>query len=116
MARQNQIAQLTQRRIAAGDLPAVETARTQARTNAVAASLSQARAALVGARIALAEAMGVGADTIANAPLAAETFAMTPKTIPAVDALFATAAQSRLDARALGSLRGGREQGIDGGN
>ena len=49
--------------------------------------------------------MGVDADTIANAPLAAEGFAMTPKTIPAIDPLFATAAQSRLDARALGSLR-----------
>jgi outer membrane protein TolC len=105
MARQNQIAQLTQRRIASGDLPAVETARTQARTTAVATSLSQARSAVVGARVALAEAMGVDADTIANAPLAAEGFAMTPKTIPALDALFATAAQSRLDARALGSLR-----------
>jgi outer membrane protein TolC len=105
MARQIQIGQLTQRRIAAGDLPAVETARTQARANAVAASLSQARSTVVGARIALAEAMGVDADTIANAPLAAEGFAMTPKTLPALDALFATAAQSRLDARALGSLR-----------
>jgi outer membrane protein TolC len=105
LARQNQIAQLTQRRIASGDLPAVEIARTQARTNAVATSLSQARSAVIGARVALAEAMGVDADTIANAPLAAETFAMTPKTIPAVDALFATAAQSRLDARALASLR-----------
>jgi outer membrane protein TolC len=105
MVRQNQIAQLTQRRIAAGDLAAVETARTQARSNAVATSLSQARSTVVGARVALAEAMGVDADTIANAPLAAEGFAMTPKTIPALDALFATAVQSRLDARALGSLR-----------
>jgi len=105
MVRQNQIAQLTQRRIAAGDLAAVETARTLARSNAVATSLSQARSEVVGARVALAEAMGVDADTIANAPLAAETFSMTPKTIPAIDALFATATQSRLDARALGSLR-----------
>jgi hypothetical protein len=60
---------------------------------------------LVGARVALAEAMGVDAETIANAPLAPRRFAMTPKTLPALDALFATAAQSRLDARALGSLR-----------
>jgi outer membrane protein TolC len=104
MTRQNQIAQLTQRRIAAGDLPAIETARTQARSNSVAASLSQARSTLVGARVALAEAMGVDAETIANAPLAAETFAMTMKALPALDALFATAAQSRLDLRALGSL------------
>src|SRR5262245_42655512 len=105
LARQTQIGQLTQRRIAAGDLPAVENARSQARSNSVAASLSQARSDLVGARIALAEAMGVGADTIANAPLAAERFASTMQALPANDALFATAAQSRLDARALGSLR-----------
>src|SRR4030095_318775 len=50
MARQNQIAQLTQRRIAAGDLPAIETARTQARSNSVAAPLSQARSKVGGAR------------------------------------------------------------------
>ncbi len=105
LARQNQINQLTQRRIAAGDLPAVEIARSQARTTSVASSLSRARTGVVEARIALAEAMGVDADTIANAPLAAETFAMTPKSIPTLDELFATAAQSRMDARALGSLR-----------
>ena len=105
LARQTRITQLTQQRIAGGDLPAVEIARSQARTAAVATSLSQARTAVVDARIALAEAMGVDADSIANAPLAAENFAMTPKTLPAVDELMAIAAQSRLDARALGSLR-----------
>lgn len=105
LARQNRIQQLTQQRIASGDLAAVELARTQARTASVATSLSQARTGQTGARISLAEAMGVDADTIANAPLAAETFVMAPKAVPTVDELMATAAQARLDARALTSLR-----------
>jgi outer membrane protein TolC len=104
-ARQTRITQLTQQRIAAGDLPAVEIARAQARSASVSSSLSRARTGVVEARISLAEAMGVDADTIANAPLAAENFATTPKPLPPVDELFAVAAQSRLDAKALSALR-----------
>src|SRR5581483_9357760 len=104
LARQNQIGQLTDQRIAAGDLAAVERARVQARTAAVAASLSQARRAVVDARVSLAEAMGVEVETLANAPLAAEMFAMTLRPVPEVDALMTAATASRLDARALASL------------
>jgi len=105
MTRQTRISQLTQQRIASGDLAQVETARVQARNAAVATSLSQARSTLIGARISLAEAMGVDTETIANAPLAAENFAMTAKPLPPVDELLAAAAQQRFDLRALGSLR-----------
>jgi outer membrane protein TolC len=103
--RQDRITQLTQQRIAAGDLAQVEIARAQARAAAVSTSLSQARSSLIGARISLAEAMGVDTETIANAPLAAETFAMTPKPLAPLDELIATAAAQRADLRALGSLR-----------
>jgi outer membrane protein TolC len=105
MTRQQRIQQLTQQRIAGGDLAAAELARTQARTAAVATSLSQARSSLIAARLSLAEAMGVDADSIANAPLAADNFSMTPKPLPSLDELMATASQQRLDIRALGSLR-----------
>jgi outer membrane protein len=104
VARQNRITQLTQQLVSAGEIPAMEMRRTQARAAAVAAALTQARGAIVDARMSLAEAMGVDVETLANAPLAAETFANSLAGVPDVDSLVAAAMSSRFDVRALASL------------
>ena len=103
--RQTQIAQLTQLQVNSGDIAAVENVRAQARAASVATSLSQARGGVIDARVSLAEAMGVDVETIANAPLAADAFAMTLGQIPDVAAMTAAAMTSRMDARAIASLR-----------
>jgi outer membrane protein len=105
VTRQGRVEQLTRQLITAGDVSQIELSRAQARGAAVAASLSQSRRAVVDARLSLAEALGVNVETLANAPLAAETFATSIATIPDVTSLTSTAMSSRFDAHALGSLR-----------
>jgi outer membrane protein len=105
VTRQGRIEQLTRQLITTGDISQIELSRAQARGAAVATSLSQSRTAVTNARLSLAEAMGVNVESLAHAPLAAETFATSLATIPDVASLTSTAMASRSDARALTSLR-----------
>ncbi|MGE5244846.1 MAG: TolC family protein [Betaproteobacteria bacterium] len=102
--RQGQINNLTQLRVNSGDVPAVELQRTQARAASVRTALSQARQAVIDARMSLAEAMGIDVATMANAPLAADTFAESLGTLPDVKAMIPLALSTRPDVRALTSL------------
>ncbi len=103
--RQDRIAQLTRQLVEAGDLPAVEQGRAQARAASVATALAQARGSLVDARVSLADAMGVDVATLANAPLAADGFMTGLANVPDAASLMQAAASSRLDLRALGNLQ-----------
>jgi outer membrane protein TolC len=102
--RQQQIFQLSQQLVTAGDVAAAELDRGRAHAAQVAASLSEARGSLVDARISLAEAMGVDVDLVANAPLANGVFSEELAPVPDVDSLTRAALSTRGDVRALAAL------------
>jgi outer membrane protein TolC len=103
--RQQQILNLSQARVNAGDLAQADLARTRASVAGVAGSLAQARAALVSARVALAEQIGVRIDDLQGAPLAAQRFTDAIATVDDANRLIAQALTSRRDVRAATARR-----------
>lgn len=103
--RQQQILNLSQGLVNAGDLAQADLARVRAAAAGVDGSLAQARGALVAARMALADQMGVHVATLQTAPLAAQAFAETQTPIVDADALVRSAMAARRDVRAADARR-----------
>src|SRR5262249_2836759 len=89
--RNRRIIQLSDQAVQIGDIAAVETNRSRARSTRVESSISSARAALIQARISLAEAMGLDPDRLDVVPVPTESFASSSVTLPNVDALVSQA-------------------------
>jgi outer membrane protein len=104
-ARQGRMADLTGRLVAAGELPAAENNRAQARQAFVATSVSQARSEVLNARARLANAMGVTVDAIEQAPRAEGRLAETLPQVPELAPLLAGPLTLRRDLAALGRMR-----------
>lgn len=104
-ARQQQILNLSEARVKAGELAQADLARVRASAAAVDGSLAQARAAVVTARVALAEQMGVRVEDLNDAPLAAADFASLSAADTDANALIARALAERRDLRAATSRR-----------
>jgi outer membrane protein TolC len=104
-ARQQQLLDLSQQRVTAGDLAQAEVARVQARVARVNGSLELARANLVSARVALADTLGVSVESVDAAPMATEAFSAGSATIPAIEQLFSQALAMRRDLRAAALRR-----------
>ena len=103
LARQQNIVQLTDARVRAGDLANFEANRARARQANVASTVAQAQANVTGARLGLAEAMGIEVRQISDAPTATDQFpAAIPPPPPPVD--LGAAVARRHDARALERL------------
>jgi outer membrane protein TolC len=105
IGRQQQILNLSEARVKAGELAQADLARVRASAAGVDGSLAQARAALVTARIALAEQIGVRVEDLQAAPLAAQNFASGSPAQADVDRLIAQALESRRDLRAAQARR-----------
>jgi outer membrane protein TolC len=104
-ARHERYVALVEQRVAGEELARIELDRARARSAAVASSLSAARGDLAAARVSLAEAAGLESATLAEAPLASESFAEIRQALPAIDDLLRIAAEERHDTRALAQAR-----------
>jgi len=103
--RQKVLVGLTDQRVRGGEAARVEGFRAQARAAVVESSVAGAQAELVDARMSLAEAMGVDAATLSEAPGASDRFADVRVDQQTVEALIASAMQSRRDLLALDEAR-----------
>jgi outer membrane protein TolC len=103
--RQKVLVGLTDQRVRGGEAARVEGFRAQARAAVVESSVAGAQAELVDARMSLAEAMGVDAATLGEAPGASDRFADVRVDQQTVEALIASAMQSRRDLLALDEAR-----------
>jgi outer membrane protein TolC len=105
LGRQQQILNLSQGLVNAGDMAQADLARVRAGAAGVEGSLAQARGALVAARVALAEQMGVHVTTLDGAPIAAQAFADTQAPLAEANTLIESALATRRDLRAANARR-----------
>jgi outer membrane protein TolC len=83
--RQQALAGVADKRVAAGDLIQNDANRVRIRLASTAAAESRARMTVTLARVALAEAMGASVSRLADAPIASDGFTTT---LPAIDGAF----------------------------
>jgi outer membrane protein TolC len=103
LARQQNIVQLTDARVQAGDLANFEANRARARQANVASAVASAQANVTSARLGLADAMGIEVRQISDAPTATDQFpTVIPPAPPPVD--LDAAVGRRHDIRALERL------------
>ena len=100
LARQRTILQLSQQRVTAGEIAAIELERVRAREAAVLGQLSRAQADLNSARVSLADTIGVSVDSVEMAPLPAEAFNSAMAAVPDTETLITQALTLRRDTRA----------------
>lgn len=114
-ARQAQVVQITEARLAAGDVVRMDLDRARARQARVNSSLANARANVVAAQVALARAMGADLDATSALPTAADP--LTPsasRALAAVQAPIDAALSARQDLRSLDRLRQATQALADG--
>lgn len=115
VARQAQVVQITEARLATGDVVRIDLDRARARQARVLSSFANARGNVVAAQVALARAMGADLDSTSALPAAADQ--ITPsaaRALAAVSAPVDPALAVRQDLRSLDRLRQASQALADG--